>query len=98
LDKLGHFAAFAVLAALLCCAALALWRPTARLYASIFAVLAGYGALDELSQRLSPGRSSDFRDWIADCAGASIGILGFALFHRLIIRPQPPGATIDRAG
>ena len=33
------------------------------------------GALDEQSQRLSPGRDVSVRDWIADVLGISLGIL-----------------------
>jgi len=32
------------------------------------------GALDEQSQRLSPGRDVSVRDWIADVLGLSLGI------------------------
>lgn len=32
------------------------------------------GALDEQSQRLSPGREVSFRDWIADILGLSLGL------------------------
>jgi VanZ family protein len=33
------------------------------------------GALDEQSQRLSPGRDVSVRDWIADVLGISLGII-----------------------
>ncbi|NDE84737.1 MAG: hypothetical protein EB056_01695 [Verrucomicrobia bacterium] len=33
------------------------------------------GALDEQSQRLSPGRDVSVRDWMADVLGISLGIL-----------------------
>ena len=33
------------------------------------------GALDEQSQRLSPGRDVSMRDWMADVLGISLGIL-----------------------
>jgi VanZ family protein len=85
-DKLGHLAAFAGLSALLCLTGATLWRPSWRLYASVFMMVAAYGAMDELSQRFSPGRSSDFRDWIADLLGAGIGILCFAVTHRFAAR------------
>ena len=32
------------------------------------------GALDEQSQRLSPGREVSMRDWIADVVGISLGL------------------------
>ena len=33
------------------------------------------GALDEQTQRLSPGRDVSMRDWMADVLGVSLGIL-----------------------
>lgn len=85
-DKLGHLAAFAGLSALLCLAGTTLWRPSWRLYVGVFMVVAAYGVVDELSQRFSPGRSSDFHDWIADLAGAAIGILCFVVVYHFAAR------------
>jgi hypothetical protein len=79
LDKVGHAAAFAGLAVILCATG-AMWiRVPVRLYAGVFGAIAAYGALDELTQLFVPGRSADFRDWSADLAGAAFGILVFAL-------------------
>jgi VanZ family protein len=33
-----------------------------------------YGASDEVHQYFVPGRSSDVRDWVADCAGVLAGV------------------------
>jgi VanZ family protein len=33
------------------------------------------GALDEQSQRLSPGRDVSVRDWFADILGISLGLI-----------------------
>ena len=85
-DKLGHLVAFAALSVLLCSAGAMLWRPSWRLYGGVFMVVAAYGAMDEFSQRFSPGRSADFRDWIADVLGAGIGILCFAVIHHFAAR------------
>jgi hypothetical protein len=66
IDKFGHFALFAVLAALLYLAGLgARW---AVLGAAIF------GVSDEIHQIFVPGRSPDVRDWIADLLGALAGV------------------------
>ena len=67
LDKLLHALAFAVLA-LLCAHGLGWPRGRRLLWAA--ALASGYGVLDELHQRLVPGRSPDVIDWLADTAGA----------------------------
>jgi VanZ family protein len=73
-DKVEHTAAYCGLALLLC-AAWAVFRPPGwAMAAVVVAIAAGYGALDEASQLLVPGRSADVRDWIADVAGAIAGV------------------------
>lgn len=73
-DKLLHFGAYAVLAALLV-GALARTRlgPLAR--AAIVAALlaSGYGASDEWHQAHVPGREASAWDWLADTLGAAAG-------------------------
>jgi uncharacterized protein YfiM (DUF2279 family) len=72
LDKLAHFTAYAVLAALALRATL-----TPRRVATAAAVLAGIaciGAVDEWHQTFIPGRSMSAADWIADVSGALVGI------------------------
>ena len=77
-DKLLHFSEYAVLG-LLTLRMLSLIRPNARrqvfLMLAAFLMCAAAACLDELSQRLSPGRSPDAADVLADCIGASVGIL-----------------------
>lgn len=71
LDKVEHFAAFGVLAWLL---ARALSRSgVGRTRAAVLAALIStlYGGTDELHQRYTPGRSSDWADLAADGLGAS---------------------------
>ncbi len=48
------------------------------------AALAGaaYGASDEWHQSLVRGRESDIGDWIADCAGAALGVALYRAFTR----------------
>lgn len=41
-------------------------------------ITAAYGASDEWHQSMVPGRDSDIADWLADCAGA---VLGVGLFY-----------------
>lgn len=73
LDKLAHFTAYGVLAALSLRATL-----TPRRLATVLVVLvcvSVLGAVDEWHQRFIPGRSMSFADWIADTAGATLGVL-----------------------
>ena len=76
-DKLMHFALYGVLGVLTARAA----RPGARAWRPVAASVAGIalvGALDEWHQRLVPGRSADAADWLADVAGATVGVLAAA--------------------
>ncbi|MCO5168938.1 MAG: VanZ family protein [Planctomycetes bacterium] len=74
-DKVVHAGVFAVLGALLALAlraeGLRRWR------AAGAAALLGlaYGALDEVHQAFTPGRSMDAEDVVADAAGAALGAL-----------------------
>lgn len=78
-DKLAHFAFYGVMA-FLC----TLWRREsgmtagrAVLFAVLFIAVAGAG--DELHQYFIPGRTMDFRDWLADGVGGFLGA-GMAAF------------------
>ena len=70
-DKLAHFAAFGVLAWLVARALSrsGVGRTKAALLAALISTL--YGGSDELHQRHTPGRSSDWADLAADGLGAS---------------------------
>jgi VanZ family protein len=73
LDKVGHFGMYAVLGLL----ALRATRPTERLgrtMAVTLGAIAVFAAVDEWHQRLIPTRSAEVADWIADVAGATVGI------------------------
>src|SRR5262249_36774903 len=69
-DKLLHGAEYAAGGLL---AALAPGAPTWQLAFLAAALVALYGASDELHQLFVPGRSCDVRDWIADAAGGTLG-------------------------
>ena len=95
LDKIAHLGVFAGLAFLLCAAGTALGHPPRRLFAAVFAIVAAYGILDEMTQQFVPHRFADFRDWIADMLGAGLGITGFVIaretwlaMHRLKAEPN----------
>lgn len=75
LDKLAHFAAYALLAA-----ATGLWiSPDAQRKGSFRGLLlaagiaAAYGIIDEVHQSFVPGRDASIYDWAADLLGASAG-------------------------
>jgi VanZ family protein len=73
LDKIAHFSAYGILAALSLRATL-----TPRRVSTVLAVLvcvSVLGAVDEWHQSFIPGRSMSFADWIADTAGATLGVL-----------------------
>jgi len=82
-DKVLHFSAYAVLAFF------AVWvlpwaiqRPHFRgLW--VFLLLAVYGAVDELLQNFVPHRQADVLDWLADIAGAAVGIAIYYLLRRI---------------
>lgn len=48
---------------------------------AVFAVLAVYAAIDELTQ-IPVGRTGSVNDWLADVVGAAIGLVLFAVFRR----------------
>ena len=83
LDKLQHLAAFAGLAVLLCglgtLTVISRWRR----YVGVALVIAVYGMVDETSQLLVRERSPDVFDWLADMAGAALGIIIFVAFRKL---------------
>ena len=71
-DKLVHFIEYLVFAVFLSRALVySGWRKTA-IFA--FAAAVAYGITDEIHQMYVPLRSSDWRDLIADSAGATFGI------------------------
>jgi VanZ family protein len=85
-DKAAHFAAFFVLAALtLRAAAGGRWSGVnGRAAVVAFAIAAGYGALDELHQMLTPGRFPGVDDWVADALGALTALLGGLIAAALV--------------
>jgi hypothetical protein len=83
-DKVLHFGAYLVLSLLLVIA----WHLAGgiltrrHLVIAWIAVLA-YAAFDEITQILV-GRDCDIKDWLADAAGAAIGILLFVALRKLL--------------
>lgn len=92
-DKLNHFIAYAA-GGWLAGSALRVGQPGGSRRLQVFAavvIISVYGALDELRQVYTPGRSgADFYDWIADFLGAIAGAI-MAVFthgplHRFVTR------------
>lgn len=87
LDKVAHFSAYAILAAL----ALRATLTPRRLVTAVSVVfgVAVLGAVDEWHQSFIPGRSMSFPDWVADTAGATVGVLAVRLLPFLTPRRRP---------
>ena len=93
-DKANHFLAY-TLGGWLAASALRISRPATR-FATVAVVaivaVAAFGALDELLQTFTPGRSGDdIFDWTADLLGAAAGALislaTLPRLERLLRRP-----------
>ena len=89
-DKTLHFIAYAVLAGLAAATWLTAQRTASRGIATLALALAGFGAVDEVTQPLFR-RHAEPLDWIYDCVGIAIGIavvVALATAIRRIRRPQ----------
>ncbi len=74
-DKWLHFLGYLGLSFLFGCTVTARYRPRWDTYLWMAVVLLCYGALDELSQKLIPGRHADFFDWVANAKGIAVGLM-----------------------
>lgn len=54
-----------------------------------------YAAIDELTQKLIPGRSCEFYDFVADAFGICLGLAAYTLCRALLTRIQA-GRTLIR--
>jgi VanZ family protein len=86
-DKIEHFSAFFILAVLINLT-LIYQRKSYLLfrYAIIATIIItlSYGAIDEIHQLFIPGRSADFRDWLADSSGVIMGVFSLNLLKNLL--------------
>ena len=90
---MAHAAAFAGLA-FLACVAMAAFRPvTPLVLLCLAAILAGYAAVDELTQGWIRFRVPDYRDWVADMLGMIAGMGAFLLARRWRQARTPLAAT-----
>ena len=76
-DKLAHFLVFGLVATSI------LRTPKLRnlsLHSLVIAALisSGYGGFDEFRQSMTPGRSVELADWLADTAGAILAVTVYA--------------------
>jgi len=95
-DKTAHMVGYTALAFLLAVAISRRRRITPALYVLLFGAGAIYGAIDEGTQMLVPGRHADVVDWLADIVGVITGLITFgslrAIIHarRRALPPEPP--------
>jgi len=81
IDKIGHFGVFGLLATLI-----ARTQPSSRWWVGVL-VASLYGICDEFRQSLTPGRSVEFADWVADATGAAFAVTVYAkwdLYRRVM--------------
>ncbi len=76
-DKVLHLIAYAILG-MLWLRAGTVGAPGPRTLVLTLAAVAAFAAVDEWHQRFIPTRFADPADWIADVAGATLGIASFA--------------------
>ena len=84
-DKFGHFGIYGLLGTLVCRQGRG-WRAAI----GSLIVVSAFGASDEWHQSFVPGRSTDFRDWVADTSGAALAIVLYtwwAWYRRLLETP-----------
>ena len=78
LDKLAHASLFAVLSVLIVRALMVEARP----WWMAFAGAAAFGAFTEIQQQFIPSRSMELGDFLADVAGAAVGLAAFVVMAR----------------
>jgi VanZ family protein len=76
-DKVAHAGTFAVLIGLI------IWSMRGKRLIACFAAVAFYGAATEVIQAFVPNRTADVLDWLADVAGAAVGLVLLWLIYRM---------------
>ena len=84
-DKLLHVAGYFVLTSLLLGVLATRGMPRGRRVVVVLAVLAAYGAFDEITQPLF-GRSADTVDWLADMLGGVAAIVAWEVSFAFVRR------------
>ena len=79
-DKLAHFLVFGLVAtAILRTPKLKNLSARSLIIAAL--ITSAYGGFDEFRQSLTPGRSVELADWLADTLGAIVAVLVYAKWH-----------------
>lgn len=83
-DKVGHFFMYCMLGFLLQRAASP--SRSMRTLAVVLGAISAFAAADEWHQQLIPGRAADVADFVADVAGAGLGVgLAFLAARRPVV-------------
>jgi VanZ family protein len=92
-DKFLHFSAYFGLAFLVCLNWALAWGMGWRHWLAIAAILAAFGAVDEITQ-IPVGRNCDLRDWFADVTGVAAGMAVFAVGWAIVlgVSRRPPSS------
>jgi TRAP-type uncharacterized transport system fused permease subunit len=85
-DKLYHMLAFGGLAFLLAWCLPITRRGMAMHLLLVSAIVLAYACLDEWSQQFAAGRSSDWKDVVADGVGSAVGLLCFLVARTVVLR------------
>jgi VanZ family protein len=96
LDKWEHAFAYMVLALCLAGDSYRARVSTRVIYMVSIVLPVVYGGLIELIQPYFPPRTCELGDWLADCIGATIGILIFGIFHICVIRRKQTRQASDK--
>lgn len=96
LDKWEHAFAYMVLALCLAGGSYSARLSGRSIYLLAIVLPVIYGGLIELIQPYFPPRTCEWGDWLADCIGATIGILIFGIFHICVIRRKQTRQASDK--
>ena len=98
-DKVCHFIAFSAGGATVTFAMRRTWRlPLLPIIVISFLVVSCYGAVDELHQLYTPGRSGgDLYDWFFDTLGAAAGTFLTAFLYARHFTPRSRSTSLEPA-
>lgn len=96
-DKLAHFLVFGLIATAILRTPKLRSRRCRDLCVAVL-ITSIYGCCDEFRQSLTPGRSVEFADWIADTLGAIVAVGVYARWHayRRFLEWRVPTKTVSK--